>query len=114
LKFKRLFDIVYENPRARNAASGGEEMLRLRGYEKLQNLVAPGAVKKSGKQYKGLPTALANAIAPRSHLFNTAVRLPYRWGCYSAHGLAPDGAGFRERIAALFWSDLFFCGLVIK
>jgi len=63
-EFKQLFDIVHENLRARNAASGGEEMLRLRAYEKLQNLVARGAVKKSGKKYKGLPSALANAIAP--------------------------------------------------
>ena len=39
-EFKQLFDIVHENLRARNAASGGEEMLRLRAYEKLQNLVA--------------------------------------------------------------------------
>jgi len=52
--------------RARNAASGGEEMLRLRAYEKLQNLVARGAVKKNGKKYKGLPSALANAIAPQN------------------------------------------------
>ena len=39
-EFKQLFDIVHENLRARNAASGGEEMLRLRAYEKLQNLVS--------------------------------------------------------------------------
>ena len=65
-EFKQLFDIVHENLRARNAASGGEEMLRLRAYEKLQNLVARGAVKKNGKKYKGLPSALAAAIAPQS------------------------------------------------
>src|SRR6202171_2123774 len=65
-EFKQLFDIVHENLRARNAASGGEEMLRLRAYEKLQNLVARGAVKKNGKKYKGLPSALAQAIAPQN------------------------------------------------
>lgn len=65
-EFKQLFDIVHENLRARNAASGGEEMLRLRAYEKLQNLVARGAVKKTGKKYKGLPAALAQAIAPQN------------------------------------------------
>jgi hypothetical protein len=65
-EFKELFDIVHENLRARNAASGGEEMLRLRAYEKLQNLVARGAVKKNGKKYKGLPSALASAIAPQN------------------------------------------------
>ena len=64
-EFKELFDIVHENLRARNAASGGEEMLRLRAYEKLQNLVARGAVKKNGKKYKGLPSALASARSYR-------------------------------------------------
>ena len=54
------------NLRARNAASGGEEMLRLRAYEKLQNLVARGAVRKNGKKYKGLPSALAQAIAQQN------------------------------------------------
>ena len=68
-EFKQLFDIIHENLRARNAASGGEEMLRLRAYEKLQNLVARGAVKKNGKKYKGLPSALANAIAPQNGHF---------------------------------------------
>ncbi len=58
-EFKQLFDIVHENLRARNAASGGEEMLRLRSYEKLQNLVARGMVKKTGKKYRGL-AALAS------------------------------------------------------
>ena len=58
-EFKELFDVVHENLRARNAASGGEEMLRLRAYEKLQNLVAHGMVKKDGKKYKGIPKQLA-------------------------------------------------------
>src|SRR6478735_1936039 len=65
-EFKQLFDIVHENLRARNAASGGEEMLRLRAYEKLQNLVSRGAVRKTSKKYKGLPAALAAAIAPQN------------------------------------------------
>ncbi len=57
-EFKPLFDIVHENLRARKSASGGEEMLRLRAYEKLQGLVSQGMVKKTvtkaGKFYKGL------------------------------------------------------------
>src|SRR3954468_12273499 len=65
-EFKELFEVVHANLRARNAASGGEEMLRLRAYEKLQNLVARGMVKKNGKKYKGLPSALAIAIAPQN------------------------------------------------
>jgi hypothetical protein len=66
-EFKQLFDVVHENLRARNAASGGEEMLRLRAYEKLQNLVARGMVKKDGKKYKGIPKQLATleTIPPR-------------------------------------------------
>jgi hypothetical protein len=76
-EFKQLFDIVHENLRARNAASGGEEMLRLRSYEKLQNLVSRGAVKKTGKKYKGLPSALAAAIAPQNgHIPAPAMKPP--------------------------------------
>ena len=58
-EFKDLFDVVHVNLKARNAASGGEEMLRLRAYEKLQNLVARGMVKKDAKKYKGIPKQLA-------------------------------------------------------
>jgi hypothetical protein len=58
LEFKALFEILYENLRARNSASGGEEMLRLRAYEKLQSLVNRGMVKKTvtkaGKEYRAL------------------------------------------------------------
>ena len=53
-EFKALFDIVQVNLRERKAACGGEEMLRLRAYEKLQNLVQAGVVKKTGKKYRGL------------------------------------------------------------
>src|ERR1043165_9414268 len=58
-EFKELFEVVHENLRNRNAASGGEEMLRLRAYEKLQNLVARGMVKNEQKKYKGIPKQLA-------------------------------------------------------
>ena len=69
-EFKQLFDVVHKRLRARNAAGGGEEMLRLRAYEKLQNLVSRGMVKKSGKKYKGLSsldkalTSTAEDIVP--------------------------------------------------
>jgi hypothetical protein len=57
-EFKPLFDIVLFNLRERNAASGGEEMLRLRVYEKLQGLVNQGAVNRTvngiTKKYKGV------------------------------------------------------------
>ena len=58
-EFKDLFEKVYERLKARNVASGGEEMLRLRAYEKLQNLVSRGMVKKDVKKYKGIPKQLA-------------------------------------------------------
>jgi hypothetical protein len=51
-EFKALFSVVYASLRARNAAHGGEEMLRLRAYDKLQNLVQVGGVDKSGKVYR--------------------------------------------------------------
>jgi hypothetical protein len=57
-EFKALFSVIHAALRARNAASGGEEMLRLRTYEKLQNLVRQGQVKKTGKKYKGVTKAL--------------------------------------------------------
>ena len=61
-EFKPLFEIILLNLRERNAASGGEEMLRLRAYEKLQGLVNQGAVNRtitgSTKKYKGVAPRL--------------------------------------------------------
>jgi hypothetical protein len=61
-EFKPLFEIILVNLRERNAASGGEEMLRLRAYEKLQGLVSQGAVNRTitggTKKYKGVSTRL--------------------------------------------------------
>ncbi|NLT71967.1 MAG: hypothetical protein GXX91_14925 [Verrucomicrobiaceae bacterium] len=61
--FNDLFEVVYENLKARNAVSGGEEMLRLRAYEKLQNLVTRGLVEKNGKVYRGLEN-IQDAASP--------------------------------------------------
>lgn len=70
-EFKPLFTIVHANLRARNACSGGEEMLRLRVYEKLQSFVSKGMVTKTTtagiKEYLGLATlsaALPLVVAP--------------------------------------------------
>jgi len=60
-EFKQLFEVVYDNLRRRNAAYGGEEILRLRAYDKLQKLVFSGAVKKSGKIYTGNSASAAMA-----------------------------------------------------
>jgi len=58
-EFKPLFEIILLNLRERNATNGGEELLRLRAYEKLQGLVHQGAVKRTvigiTKKYKGVP-----------------------------------------------------------
>src|SRR6266513_3520286 len=57
-EFKPLFEIVLLKLRERNAASGGEEMLRLRAYERLRGLVHQGAVNRTvtgvTKKYKGV------------------------------------------------------------
>ena len=66
-EFKQLFDVVHDNLRRRKAANGGEEMLRLRAYEKLQYLVLSGAVKKNGKTYTGNSAALTAMAANASH-----------------------------------------------
>ena len=61
-EFKPLFEIILLNLRERNAASGGEEMLRLRAYERLQGLVSQGAVHREvtggTKKYKGIAPRL--------------------------------------------------------
>ena len=57
-EFKPLFLQVHANLKARGAASGGEEMLRLRAYQRLQEFVAAGAVTKIGKEYKGVKAKL--------------------------------------------------------
>ena len=70
-EFKPLFDIILLNLRERNAASGGEEMLRLRVYEKLQGLVGQGAVNRTvtgtTKKYKG--------VAPRMNMLKAEMKV---------------------------------------
>ena len=70
-EFKPLFDTILLNLRERNAASGGEEMLRLRVYEKLQGLVGQGAVNRTVtgtmKKYKG--------VAPRLNTLRAEMKL---------------------------------------
>ena len=66
-EFKGLFDVIFLNLRERNAASGGEEMLRLRTYEKLQSLVNQGAVTRTVtgviKKYKGVGSRMVKVSA---------------------------------------------------
>ena len=62
LEFKPLFTLVFTNLRVRNVG-GGEEMLRLRVYEKLQGMVRKGMVNKvitkGVKEYLGLASLAA-------------------------------------------------------
>ena len=73
-EFKPLFDMVLLKLRERNAASGGEEMLRLRVYEKLQGLVHQGAVDRTvngtTKKYKGVPPRMRGLKAEMKVLRN--------------------------------------------
>ena len=70
-EFRPLFDIVLSDLRKRNLASGGEEMLRLRVYEKLQGLVGQGAVNRivagTTKKYKG--------VAPRLLVLSAEIKV---------------------------------------
>jgi hypothetical protein len=59
IEFKPLFDIIHLKLIARKSASGGQEMLRLRAYEKLQSLVSRGIVTKTGKNYAGVASRSA-------------------------------------------------------
>jgi hypothetical protein len=63
-----IFELIHERLKKRNAASGGEEMLRLRGYEKLKNLVDQNLVEKIGGKVPGqakfkAKANIANALA---------------------------------------------------
>src|SRR4029453_4846925 len=57
-EFNPLFAIVLLILRERDGGRGGEEVLRLRAYEKLQGLVNPGTVHRevtgTTKKYKGV------------------------------------------------------------
>jgi len=61
--FNEIFMAVYEKLRARNAAGGGKEMLRLRVYEKLHILVSQGLVKKEEKRFSAVKPALRGRVA---------------------------------------------------
>jgi len=61
-EFRPLFDLVYANLRSKDYARGGDELLRLRAHEKLQNFLFAGIVTKNGKEYSGVPQALATYV----------------------------------------------------
>lgn len=68
LTFNDLFEQVFTSLKEKNSVSSGEEMMRLRTYEKLQNLSQQGYVTRSGKEYtagKNLKEASSAQIALR-------------------------------------------------
>lgn len=53
-EFRALFTKVFENLKLKKTVTGGEEMVRLRLYEKLLVLAKRGLVLKEGKNFTGL------------------------------------------------------------
>ena len=68
--FNDIFEIIYEKLKERNAVSGGEEMLRLRCYEKLQGLVEQGLATRKNKMYKGNKKSIEKALKEEALALN--------------------------------------------
>ena len=51
LEFNDIFQRTVVVMKAKHMSLGGEEILRLRIYEKLQNLVSAGGLMKKGREY---------------------------------------------------------------
>jgi hypothetical protein len=67
-EFNPLFELARANLRGRKPIRAGEEMLRLRLYEKLQRMVELGFVSRDGARYRGIPqelSALSEYMAER-------------------------------------------------
>ena len=58
LAFDDLFRAVHEGLRARQAANGGEDTLRLRLHVKMQDFAKQGIVQKTGRIYLAREAAL--------------------------------------------------------
>ena len=57
LEFNDIFQRTVVVMKAKHMSLGGEEILRLRIYEKLQNLVSAGGLK--GREYTALPKLIS-------------------------------------------------------
>ncbi|MBB5035240.1 hypothetical protein [Prosthecobacter vanneervenii] len=73
LEFKVLFGRVFDGLKLKNAVSGGEEMLRLRCYEKILKLTNSGLVEKIGKSYRGLEGIEAASSTQRLARMDSAI-----------------------------------------
>ena len=75
IEFKSLFSLIHTALKEKKVSGGGEEMLRLRTYDKLQSLVRDGNVTKVQGRYKGIrkqlllvAEKLQERRLPRPHL----------------------------------------------
>ena len=59
LEFNDIFQRTVVVMKAKNMSLGGEEILRLRIYEKLQNQVSAGGLMKKGREYTALPKLIS-------------------------------------------------------
>lgn len=71
IEFNEIFLQVSESMKSKNLSTGGEEILRLRIYEKLQTLVSEGGIRKKGKQYEQYPKLqeIKDRVDITKHLF---------------------------------------------
>ena len=58
-EFNDIFQRTVAVMKEKHMSLGGEEILRLRIYEKLQNLVSAGGLMKKGREYTALPRLMA-------------------------------------------------------
>lgn len=70
IEFPDIFSRVVAALKNKQQHVGGEEILRLRVYEKLQSIVSAGGAKKKGKVYEPLPklASLDSTLLPTIRL----------------------------------------------
>lgn len=59
LEFNDIFQRTVVVMKEKHMSLGGEEILRLRIYEKLQNLVSAGGLVKKGREYTAQPKLMS-------------------------------------------------------
>lgn len=77
MEFNEVFAALSEElPAMGTAVNGGEEMLRMRCYERLQALIRDGLVRKNAKAYRAVavPEAHATPARVRAGAKHTAAR----------------------------------------
>ena len=64
LEFNEIFQRTVVVMKEKHMSLGGEEILRLRIYEKLQNLVSSGGLVKKSREYTAQPKLMALKSEP--------------------------------------------------